>query len=357
MFGIALKKYEYQMINEIYESPEAFSRTLNMNYDLIRQIAFQLNENMRGPLYIIGSGTSYHASLSFQYALLKISDVNVSAIPASEFSKWLPLNVKKSIVIAVSQSGESVDVINSVKDAKERGMITVGITNNFTSTLSKLSDIVIPLYAGEEKAIAATKSYISQLGALFFLALELANLRGFLKYYKELKEELFKMPHLMKEVLDSNENIMYELASQLKESKGFFILGSGALYPSALEASLKLKETCNIIAEGYAMREFLHGPMQLIGSDTPVFMLIGTPDDAIQGDQMAAKFKSFNAFITSIGVNKLNNSNVHVQIPKITEIFMPALIILPMQLFAFYLSVAKGLNPDKPEKLRKVVKL
>jgi len=345
------------MINEIYESPEAFSRTLTMNYDLIRQIAFQLNEKIKGPLYIIGSGTSYHASLSFQYALLKMSDVSVSAIPASEFSKWLPLNVKKSIVIAVSQSGESIDVINSVKDAKERGMIIVGITNNPSSTLAKLSDMVIPLYAGEEKAVAATKSYISQLGALFFLALELANLRGFLSYYKDIKEELFKMPHLMEEVLKNNEKIMYELASQLKESKGFFILGSGALYPSALEAALKLKETCNIIAEGYAMREFLHGPMQLISSDTPIFMLISTSDEAIQGDQMAAKFKNFNTFIASVGVNKLNNSNIHVQIPKVTEILMPILIILPIQLFAFYLSIARGLNPDKPEKLGKVVRL
>ncbi len=357
VFAIALRRYEYQMIHEIYEGPDAFFRTLNMNYELIRQVAFQLNEKLRGLLYIIGSGTSYHAALSFQYALLKLSDLNVSAIPASEFPKWLPSNVKKSIVIAVSQSGESVDVINSVKDAKDRGMIIVGVTNNISSTLSKVSDIVVPLYAGEEKAVAATKSYVSQLGALFFLALELANVRGFLKHYKEMEEELFKIPDLMKETLKINENFARELASHLKESKGFFILGSGALYPSALEAALKLKETCNMIAEGYAMREFLHGPMQLIGSDTPILMLINTPDELMQGDQMAAKFKNFNVFIVSVGVSKLNNSDFHFQVPKVTEIFMPALIILPIQLFAFYLSIERGLNPDRPEKLGKVVKI
>ena len=343
------------MINEIYEDPIAFSKTLNMDYELIKKVAFQINEELGNILYIIGSGTSYHASLSFQYTLLRISDVNVSAIPASEFLRWLSPNIRRSVVIAVSQSGESIDVINSVKETKKKNMIIVGITNNISSTLAKLSDIVIPLHAGEEKAIAATKSYVSQLAALFLLALELANVRGFLSHYKDMKEELFRIPDLMTEVLKNNDDAAFKIALQLKESDGFFILGSGALYPSALEASLKLKETCNIIAEGYAMREFLHGPMQLISSKTPIFMLLSTPDDTIQGEELAIRFKSFNVFTATVGENKLSNSDFHFQVPSVMELFMPALIIIPMQLFAFYLAIARGLNPDKPEKLKKVV--
>lgn len=343
------------MINEIYEDPTAFSKTLNMNYELIKKVAFQINEQLGNILYIIGSGTSYHAALSFQYTLLRISDINVSAIPASEFLRWLSPNVRKSVVIAVSQSGESIDVINSVTEVKKRKMIIVGVTNNVSSTLAKLSDVVIPLYAGEEKAVAATKSYISQLAALFLLALELANIRGFLSHYKEMKEELFKIPDLMTEVLKVNDEASFKLASYLKESDGFFILGSGALYPSALESSLKLKETCNIIAEGYAMREFLHGPMQLISSRTPIFMLLNTPEEIAQGEDLAARFKSFNVFTATVGAKKLSVSDFHFQVPNVMELFMPALIIIPMQLFAFYLAIARGLNPDKPEKLKKVV--
>ncbi|MEM3832356.1 MAG: SIS domain-containing protein [Thermoprotei archaeon] len=343
------------MINEIYEDPIAFSRTLSMNYELIKKTAFQINEQLGNILYIIGSGTSYHASLSFQYTLLRISDINASAIPASEFLRWLSPNIKRSVVIAVSQSGESIDVINSVREVKEKNMTIVGVTNNISSTLAKLSDVVIPLYAGEEKAIAATKSYVSQLAALFLLALELANVRGFLTRYKDMKEELFRIPDLMTQVLKDNEDMAFRVALQLKESDGFFILGSGALYPSALEASLKIKETCSVIAEGYAMREFLHGPIQLISPKVPIFMLLSTPDDAIQGEDLATRFKSFNVFTVTVGENKLNNSDFHFQVPRIMELFMPVLIIIPVQLFAFYLAIARGLNPDKPEKLKKVV--
>jgi len=350
------------MIREIYEQPRAIAETLEESFSEARRIVGQLNAQNLRMVYFTGSGTSYHACLAVNYALSTLTRIFASSLPASEFPSWMrQARSTETILIAISQSGESADVMAAVNSALTSGMRVVALTNTPASSLASSTPFRIVSKAGDERAVTATKSFASILAAGYALVLELAQEAGagVLRSHEELAAELKKSPGRVEETLGLCGDTAQALAFKFKEEEFFFLLGSGANYPTALEGALKLKESCNLYAEGFATREFLHGPMQLVDSRTPVFILQGR-GEADQASRLAESCTRFGA-PTVMVCPRLKGSSPEVKMAlevagEIEEVFSPLVYVVPLQLYAYYSSVIRGLNPDRPEKLTKVVK-
>jgi glucosamine--fructose-6-phosphate aminotransferase (isomerizing) len=312
-------------------------------------------------IYITGSGTSYHVGLAGQYALSILTKLAASLIPASEFPLWIPLVItRKTLLIAISQSGESSDILAAAKAALDRKMDILAITNTPRSSLTRISQHTLLTLAGEERAVTATKTYVSQLIAISLLSLGLAMQQesGAVDLV-QLRRKLFTVPDLIAKVLNLIDIQVRQLADIYSNKNFFFLLGSGPNYATALEGALKLKEACNIFAEGFASREFLHGPIQLVDEKTPLLIIV--PADEINGSlSLIESLRKFGAPVIAISdkENKLKKVSAEVIcVPEgFPKVFSPILYVIPLQLFAYYSSVVRGLNPDKPEKLTKVVK-
>ncbi len=348
------------MLREIYEEPKVVDATLNQSLKTMRRIVDEVQSKRYDLIYITGSGTSYHAGLACQYVLFNLGIPATSLIPASEFPFWIPSTIdRKTLLIAISQSGESSDILAAGSTALSRKIDILAVTNTENSSLAKMAHHTILTRAGQELAVTATKSYIAQLATLFLFSLELAERQRASNDFTYLRQKLFKTPRLIGEVVKSSNDLMLHLAEKYHDKNFFFTLGSGPNYTTALEAALKLKEACNIFAEGFATREFLHGPIQLINDKTPVIFILSS--DEIK-DLLSSlnSVRRFGAPVISLcddeeGLEEISTETI--LIPKnFPKIFSPIIYIVPLQLFAYYSSVVRGLNPDKPEKLSKVVK-
>lgn len=355
------EKLQHHMIREIHEQPRVIKATITRENQQVADVAKAIYDNKYEMVYLTGSGTSYHASLVGAFSLSILTGLVCNSIPASEFEAWLPSTIpRKSLLIAISQSGESLDVLEAARSALKKNMKIIAITNTPNSSLTKIADCTLLTHAGKELAVTATKTYTTQLILLFMLTLELAKLQGQRsKEVKELKTAFLKIPKLAKETLILNENLMRKLAYNFKHVNCFFLLGSGPNYATALESALKLKEACNIFAEGFASREFLHGPIQLIGGQTPIIFIV-SKDEMEDFKGLIKTIVNFGAPLIPVSEKAQTFPHLSVkgaQIPEgFPKIFSPILYIIPLQLFAYYSSVARNLNPDKPEKLKKVVK-
>jgi len=356
-----MKEFPHHMMREIHEQPQAVQATLTEGHREAQSIVEEIRSKNYEMIYITGSGTSYHAGLAGQYALFTLTKLVTSLIPASEFPVWIPSVAKRrALLIAISQSGESTDVLAAVKAALEKEMDVLAVTNTPGSSLTEMSRYILLTRAGEELAVTATKSYVAQLATLFLLSLELTRPEGFgSEDLVQFRKKLFEAPKLISETISINEDLMRELSNTHKDKSFFFLLGSGSNYATALEGALKLKEACNIFAEGFASREFLHGPLQLLNEKTPVlFMLSGDEIDGFLG--LMETIRKFGAPLISISEKSDRVEEVSTGLACIPEgfpkTFSPILYVVPLQLFAYYSSTARNLNPDKPEKLRKVVK-
>ncbi|MGB9630734.1 MAG: SIS domain-containing protein [Candidatus Methanodesulfokora sp.] len=323
---------------EIMEQPDAFARTLNS----IENEAMRASDAIKGRfIYATGSGTSFHAALVLQRAMSKIASERVISIAASEIPYWLPDDLKGTALLAFSQSGESRDVLVAVDFyRKHGGEVVISITNTEGSTLDRLSDITIVTRAGKEESIAATKTYTSQLAASFLLSICVAEEKG--AKLDELKEELRKIPGAMRKTIEICQQKAFEAASRIKDKDIGFVLGSGSNYPTALEGALKLRETSNLHYEGFAAREFLHGPIQLVSKHTPVIVISNGIQEVID------RVKVYEAPVMEIGGD--------MPVIKVRDEFSPAVNIIPLQLLAYKTSLLRGLDPDSPEKLSKVVR-
>jgi glucosamine--fructose-6-phosphate aminotransferase (isomerizing) len=227
-------------------------------------------------------------------------------------------------------------------------MKVLAVTNDASSKLARLADFSITSEAGREEAITATKSFTATLLATYELVTALAK-------RDELKNELRRLPALVDETLRLCEKKCRILATKLRDREFFFLLGSGANYASALEGALKLKESCNLHAEGFATREFLHGPMQLVDKRTPVFIL--QRESSVELSDLINRFKRLGAPIIIVGPRSIVDDTDVLEIADgVDEMFEPLTYVIPLQLFAYYSSVSRGLNPDQPTKLKKVVK-
>ena len=324
------------MFKEINFSPEAVRKTL----ESVRQECSYTSELLKTSkyVYIVGSGTSYHAGMVLQIGLLK-RGIPAVTVKAPEFSHYLPENENSGITaILISQSGESRDILDSLYAAKDKGFSTVCITNTRDSSLSVGSDISIVTEAGLEKALAATKTFITALATVELIIQELDGKNP---------EEHDLLPTNLKDYLDHSTDKVLKFAAAVRNK--VVVLGNGYLHALALEGALKFKETATIETEAYPVREYLHGPIQSLNGETTV-ILLHRPEEEVEA--VMEQIKKQTGSIIRIGFDE----DDEIRLENVPEDHMPALFALPLQLMANYKSVSLGRDPDHPQYLTKVVK-
>ncbi len=358
--------YEHFMFKEIMEQPEAIRKTItprikdgrvvlddiDLSADYVKNIS---------KFYIIACGSSYHVGMVGKYVLEKMLRKPVEVALASEFRYCSPIVDKNALVIVISQSGETLDTMEALREAKRLGGRTLAIVNVVGSSIAKEADDVIYTWAGPEIAVATTKAYSTQLAVLDLLCLYLADLLGSIapEEYTEILTELTRIPDKLKEVLEQKERIQ-QYASQFFNHDSIFFIGRNLDYAIGLEASLKLKEISYIHSEAYAAGELKHGTISLIEQGTLVIAL------ATYG-QLFDKAVSNMIEVQSRGATVLGltdtaheealgkHANAIITVPETHPLLMPSLAVVPMQLFAYYVALARGCDIDKPRNLAKSV--
>ena len=357
--------YEHFMIKEIFEQPKALYDTLmprikGGRIDLSEDgIADDLLTGIK-KITIVACGTAAHAGYVGRVAIEKLARIPVEVDIASEFRYREPILDSDQLVIVISQSGQTADTIEAMREAKRLGAKTLAITNVVGSTVSIEADAVLHTRAGIEIAVASTKAYITQLMALYMLALEMGRLNQYLsrEKYDALLKELIKMSDRANEMLNSKER-MQKLASERFMEHSIFFIGRGIDHALAMEASLKLKEISYIHSEAYAAGELKHGTIALIEKDTLVIALATQKKLIEKTISNIEEVRARGAYVVSVckkgedGVKKV--SDMAIEIPECEELFTPILAVIPMQLFAYYVSLAKGFDVDKPRNLAKTV--
>lgn len=340
--------HPYYMIKEILEQPEAVEFTL-AERDNIQGIIDDLGkiENV----CFVACGTSYHASLTGKYLIQHLAKIKTDVVLASEFKYTADTLDENTLVVFISQSGETLDSMNALRIAKETSP-TLAIVNNLGSSMTEEAKYTIITQAGPEKGVAATKTYIAQLTAIYLFA-------GLLAKDDELINKLYKVPDYIREVLEKSEEIEV-LSKRYSFAADLFYLGRGFSYPIALEGALKLKEISLIHAEGYASGELKHGPLALINHSVPVIVILPPGSDYEDTMVNLEEVKARKAIILSIcsegdGKAECKSRDVFTINPEVDEMIAPLVYTVPLQLLAYYVTLEKEHNPDKPENLAKVI--
>ena len=348
--------YPHFYLKEVHEQPKAIKDTLKFPEKKIKQFSELLEEVNN--IYMVAAGTSYHATLVGEYLFLRETNLKPRTVISSEFDIFIPHISREDLIFAVSQSGETADTIKAIKQAKERKAKIVSIVNVVGSTISRLSDLVYYTNAGPEISVAATKSYITQLVAIYRI------LADYLKKYNPQKAHqiingLNKMPEFINLVIQGTEETIRRNAEFLAQKDNFFFLGRGLNIATAMEGSLKLKEISYVHSEAYPAGESKHGPIALISKDFPV-VFVAPPDEAhskIIGNIM--EMRARGAYIITVIQERDTQivpiSNLPIQIPHIDPILTPIPYVIPLQLLAYYVALARGAPIDKPRNLAKSV--
>jgi len=308
-----------------------------------------------GDMLILACGTSYHAALVGKYIIEELVRTPVRTEVASEFN-YCGYSSSKNVTIAISQSGETADALKAIKKLKREGCRVVVITNVVGSTASRLADRVIYTRAGPEISVAATKSFIAQLMALYWLALPYSKID--IRRLDSLIAELRQLPGRVQQVLDRESSIA-ECAKQLAKFNDVFFVGRGINYPVALEGALKMKEISYIHAEGYAAGELKHGPFALLGENAPVVAIVGRDDTY---DAMVTNIKEIKSrhspviAIVSNGDSEVAELvDTVISVPRVEPIFSPVVNAVVLQLLAYYTAKERGCPIDFPRNLAKSV--
>lgn len=354
------------MNKEIHEQPQGVKDTIERRLDengkiVLDSIKLTKNELENiNRIYIVACGTAYHAGLLGKKAIEKYVKVPVIADIASEFRYSDNFVDEKSLVILVSQSGETADTLAVLRDSKKKGARILAVTNVVGSSIAREADDVFYTWAGPEIAVASTKAYTTQIVSLYMIALDFALELGTISEdeYKSVIDEMLSIPKKIEEVLNQKEHIK-EIAEEIKDKKHIFYLGRGIDYYLALEGSLKLKEISYIHAEAFAAGELKHGTIALIEEGTPVVAL-ATQDKLFE--KMVSNMEEVRARGANvIAIAKKHNKEVEnvangvIYIPEASDLLVPILAVVPMQLLAYYVSSLKGLDVDKPRNLAKSV--
>ncbi|MCP8307642.1 MAG: glutamine--fructose-6-phosphate transaminase (isomerizing) [archaeon] len=344
-YDVSKKEFAHYTLKEIYEQSSTVKSSLYQDPIKSREFC----ESIKGAkkLFITASGTSFHAGLLARYLFSKISKVYCEAILASEFSQIIDWVDKDAIVLAISQSGETADVLNAVKEAKEKGAKILSIVNAMNSTLDRESDLTLYINCGPEIGVAATKSFTAQLTLIYLLAFTMADeVIGVNK--------LRRLNDYVESILKEEDKVI-EIAEKYKSINDFYFIGRSIHYPIALEGALKLKELSYIHAEGMAAGELKHGTLALIDSKTPVVVL--NPQDNTYHETLsnALEMKARGAKI--IGVSNLNNEVYDdlILLPKVEESLYPIIEVIPMQMLAYHIAINRGADVDRPRNLAKSV--
>lgn len=357
--------YEHFMMKEIHEQPKAIKDTLN---SVLRDNKIDLSDvNLSddeirniSQIYIVACGSAYHAGVVAQYVMEDLAQIPVRVELASEFRYRKPLLDPNGLVIVISQSGETADSLAALRLAKERGLKTLGIINVVGSSIAREADNVFYTLAGPEIAVATTKAYGTQLVAAYCLALQFAFVRGKIddKKYTELISELQTIPEKIEKILEDKERIQW-FAAKVSNSKDIFFIGRGIDYAVSLEGSLKLKEISYIHSEAYAAGELKHGTISLIEDNILVIGILTQSELYEKTVSNMVECKSRGAYLmglTTYGKYAVEDTvDFTTYIPKIDEHFAASLAVVPLQLLGYYVSVAKGLDVDKPRNLAKSV--
>ena len=357
--------FEHFMMKEIHEQPKALKDTIGsaVNEGRISLEAMGLDdEAVRGisRIFIVACGSAYHTGVVGQYVIEDLARIPVRVELASEFRYRTLLLDEHDLVIVVSQSGETADSLAALRESKEHGAKTLAIVNVVGSTIAREADHVFYTLAGPEISVATTKAYSTQLAAMYMLAVQFAYVRGKLDEakYAGLVAELMALPDKVEKMLEDKERIQWFAAKQANAHDAFFI-GRGVDYAVSLEGSLKMKEISYVHSEAYAAGELKHGTISLIEQGTLVIGLLTQPELYEKTLSNMIECKSRGAYLmalTNYGNYSIEDSaDFVIYIPKTDPHFAASLAVVPLQLLGYYVSVAKGLDVDKPRNLAKSV--
>lgn len=357
--------FEHFMIKEIYEQPKAIADTLNsivedghINLTDVGLNKEQIRKFSR--IYIVACGSAWHVGMTAQYVIEDLADISVRVELASEFRyRKIPLD-KDALVIAISQSGETADTLAALRLAKECGIATLAIVNVVGSSIAREADYVFYTLAGPEISVATTKAYSAQLVAIYCLAVQFASVHGKIdnQQYEQYISELQSIPSKIERILEDKERMQW-FASKYANAHDVFFIGRGIDYTIGLEGSLKLKEISYIHSEAYAAGELKHGTISLLEEGVLVIGILTQHDLYEKTISNMAECKSRGADLmglTTYGKYETEDyTDYTFYVPQIDEHFVGSLAVIPLQLLGYYVSVAKGLDVDKPRNLAKSV--
>ena len=357
--------FEHFMIKEIHEQPKAVADTLNsvLHDGVIDLSDVGLSEEEIkniSQIYIVACGSAYHVGMAAQYVLEDLARIPVRVELASEFRYRKPLLDKNGLAIIISQSGETADSLAALREAKSKGVRTLGIVNVIGSSIAREADNIFYTLAGPEISVATTKAYSTQLIASYLLAIQFAKVREEItqEQYDGLIAELQTLPEKIQKIIDDKERLQW-FASKQVNAKDIFFIGRGIDYAISMEGSLKMKEISYIHSEAYAAGELKHGTISLIEDGTLVIGCLTQPALYEQTVSNMVECKSRGAYL--MGLTTYGNYNIEdtadfvTYIPKTDPHFATSLAVIPLQLMGYYVSVAKGLDVDKPRNLAKSV--
>jgi len=352
--------YVHYMLKEIFEQPVVLNYSIRVQEHYLNLMAELLDRSKE--IFIIGAGTSYHAALLGSMILSRIARLTAIPVIASEFvSQYGDVVNVESSVLAISQSGETIDVLKAIEFAKSRAATILGITNTLASTLTRVCRVYIHQQSLPEIGVAATKTFTGQLAVLYRLAMVAGKRRGKLSQREmdEMKVEIAKIPGVVETVLRNVDPIVKELAKKYSKTKYFIFLGRGLNYPIALEGRLKMLEITYIPSLAYPAGESKHGPISLVEEGVPV-IFVAPPDETrrfIIGNM--EEMKARGAKLITIGYSDDSElkelSDEYIPMPMVNTLFSPIPYVIPLQLFAYYTATILGRDPDKPRNLAKSV--
>ncbi len=359
--------YDHFMLKEIFEQPDTVFDCLRGRMDAkegsIRMSGIDKNiEQLKNAkrFIIIACGTSWHAGLIAEYIIEELCRIPVEVEYASEFRYRNPIINKGDVIFAVSQSGETADTLVAIETAKEQGAFIFGIVNVVGSSIARISHAGAYTHAGPEIGVASTKAFTAQLAVLTMIALQIAKEKGTIdqKRFLHLLNELNEIPERIKTLLEAN-NALQQLAVKYSNASNALFLGRGYNFPVALEGALKLKEISYIHAEGYPAAEMKHGPIALVDENLPV-VIVATKDSYHEKivsniQEIKARKGKVIAIITAGDQIVTELADDVIEVPEADELVAPLLSTIPLQLLAYHVGVAKGLDVDKPRNLAKSV--
>lgn len=358
--------YDHFMIKEINEQPNGIKETLvrrldengKIKLDDIKLTKEDLDEINK--VYIVACGTAYNAGITGRYAIERFAKIAVETDVASEFRYRNPFIDDKTLIIVVSQSGETADTLAVVREGKEKGARVLAITNVVGSSIAREADDVFYTWAGPEVAVASTKAYTTQLVALYMIALDMGIKRGTIteEFYNDIINELKLIPEKVQKILDQHDEIK-EIAKEIKDNEHAFYIGRGLDYNLSLEGSLKIKEISYMHAEAFAAGELKHGTIALIEENTPVVATMTQTDLFEKSISNIKEVKSRGAHV--IAITQEGNKEAEqvgdrvIYIPRTNDILQSIIAVVPHQLLAYYVAILKDRDVDKPRNLAKSV--
>ena len=351
--------FEHFMLKEIFEQPKAIADTLlGRIKGLDSEVTKGINLVGIEKVVIVACGTAFNAGLVGKYAIEKWADIAVDVELASEYRYRDPSVNENTLLIPISQSGETMDTLMAMRYAKEKGARIFAVCNTNGSTIPRESDAVLYTHAGPEIAVASTKAFETQLIAMYLIGLHLGRIRGVIsqELMEEIELELSELPAKVEQVLETVEPLR-ELTRKFSNTTSMLFLGRHVGFPTALEGALKLKELAYMHAEGFAGGELKHGPIALIEEGTPV-VAIAPPAGTLLAEKMASNIqevKARGAVIIAIADSELASADYLVRIPTTHEFLQPVLSVVPLQVIAYEMAIARGNDVDQPRNLAKSV--